>query len=99
MKNLNNNNNNQETKALVLTLVQDAYPQADYRFGFDNPIHGWTATAVDDQGNRYDIWWKEKEEGTWDETDTGQACDWDNPNEVIRADGCVPIDVSNVIIR
>jgi hypothetical protein len=63
-------------------LTQDAYPTGG-SFGTDDGArydgNWYEAHAVDEDGNEYTIYWTRV---NWD-ADSGDACDWDNPDYII----------------
>ena len=51
-------------------------------FQLQEPNNWMVAVAIDTNGNKYIVWWYIDNEHINDE-DMSDACDWENPNEVI----------------
>ena len=47
----------------------------------------YTATAKDDKGNAYIVFWAIVPEWNPEEDDESDACDWDNPYMILDGDG------------
>lgn len=80
---------------IIVNLTQNPYINSgEYRLHTDDGkpsiyvLHEWyTAAATDENRNEYIIIWRVREDFNADENpDESDACDWDNPAEIIRID-------------
>lgn len=80
---------------IIVNLTQDPYINSgEYRLHTDDGkpsiyvLHEWyAAAATDENRNEYLIIWRVREDFNADENpDESNACDWDNPAEIIRLD-------------
>ena len=51
-------------------------------FQLQEPANWMSAVAIDINENKYTVWWHIDDEHINDE-DMSDACDWENPNEVV----------------
>lgn len=55
----------------------------------------YEATAVDDNGNQYRVVWNIKPDFDINSNaDESDACDWDNPAEIINIDNDMPVNAT-----
>lgn len=67
-----------EYNGIKLILDQDAYITGIH----EEPY--FEAQAHDEQGNEYMVTWYPKADWNESDPDAGDACDWDNPDEVTK---------------
>lgn len=67
-----------EYNGIKLVLDQDAYITGTH----EEPY--FEAQAHDEQGNEYMVTWYPKADWNESDPDAGDACDWDNPDEVTK---------------
>lgn len=73
-------------KGRTYLLMQDPYP-SDYIDHITNNDDHYLASAIDDQGNSYEVIWEtclEWDAGEWEAGDESDACDWERPVSVRR---------------
>lgn len=84
-----------KTMIISVNLTQDPYINSgEYRLHTDNGkpsiyvLYEWyAAAATDENKNEYLIIWRVREDFNADENpDESDACDWDDPAEIIRLD-------------
>lgn len=79
---------------IKINLTQDAYINSgECRLHTDSGkpsawvLRDWyEATAADSDGNKYCIIWALRDDWDAESGDESDACDWDNPAEIIRLD-------------
>ena len=83
-----------KTMTIKINLTQDAYiNNGEYRLHTDSGkpstwmLCDWyEAAATDNDGNEYRVIWAIRDDWDAESGDESDACDWDNPTEIIRLD-------------